>query len=60
MNVGPTTEPAGRATAGATVAAPAVDTGTAVAIAVSAAATTKRRVRMGFMSNVLSVFVSIM
>jgi hypothetical protein len=31
------------------VAAPAVDTGAATAIALSAAATTRRRVRMGFM-----------
>jgi hypothetical protein len=51
MNVGPTTEPAGRATACAAVAAPAVDTGTLIAIALSAAARARRRVRMGFMSN---------
>jgi hypothetical protein len=54
MNVGPITEPAGRATAGAAVAAPAVDTGAAIAIALTAAATTKRRVRVVFMSNLRS------
>jgi hypothetical protein len=55
--VGPITVSAGGAAAGAAVAAPAVDTGTAIAIALSAAATPKRRVRVGFMSILLSISV---
>lgn len=46
MNVGPTTVAVGRATAGAAVAAPAVDTGAAIAIALRAAATPTRRFRV--------------
>jgi hypothetical protein len=54
MNLGPTTVSAGRTTAGAAVAAPAVDTGAASAIALRAAATPTSRVRVAFMSNLVS------
>jgi hypothetical protein len=51
MYVGPMTVVAGWGAVGAAVAAPAVETGAAIAIALSALATTKRRVRRDFMSN---------